>query len=105
MDEHKIDHIYFNPEINMQNEIWLHYFGQEFIKINVPDFAEFTNWKLDSVCHLIEYFHKKLKCIRKLCLDENLILQGLTGGLKSEHRNILMVNSLSVSVDSKEFRL
>lgn len=51
------------------------------------------------MCHLEEFFHKKLKYVRKLCLDENLILKGLTDGFNAEYRNVLFVNSPSIATE------
>lgn len=66
---------------------------EQFVRVNIPNFSDFANLKLQSFDHLEEYFRKKLECGRKLGLTENLILQGLTDGLKPEYRNILIVNA------------
>lgn len=62
------------------------------MNVNVLNFSEFTNLKLHLMHQLEGYFHKKLDHGRKLCLDEDLVLQDLADRLKSGYKNILVVH-------------
>ena len=72
---------------------------ENFLKVTETTFSEFTNLKLESMSQLEEYFHKKLNLGRNLQLTEDLILQGLTDGLKPEYKNILVTNPPQNSID------
>lgn len=65
---------------------------EKFITVNMPNFAEFTNLKLEKMCNLEDYFLRKVDFGRKLVLSKSLILQGLTDGLKTEYQNVCTVN-------------
>lgn len=54
-----------------------------FIIISVPNFANFTHLKLDSMFQLEHYFHKKLDYNSNLSLDKNIVLIGLVEKFKS----------------------
>lgn len=65
---------------------------ENFLNVSLPTFSEYTNLKLKNKTDINPYFHTKLEMGRKLGLSEKLILEGLTDGLPSDLKQLLILS-------------